>query len=404
MDATRQALLVTLQHTSNVFLSEFGKAARPFKPSESAKIACKMNDEYAKAQAFEPAAKLSRRSHDKGDDEADSNAGGDNEAAAVSAIIDDVAAASAERKSKSETAIVAYKRREEEKAALPKVQSHALALRKRATMVDTPEWHAPWKLMRVISGHNGWVRSITVDPTNEWFATGANDRMIKIWDLASGQLKLTLTGHISAVRGLACSERHPYLFSAAEDKMVKCWDLETNKVVRHYHGHLSGVYCLTVHPTIDILITGGRDSVARVWDMRTRHAVHVLTGHKNTVMSVAAQAAEPQIISGSMDNFVKLWDLKAGKCHTTLTNHKKSIRALAIHPTEYVSIPNLLPLLPEHAQSTVVVKLAHAAISGKNCFHPYPHGFVESGHAVGTPSCRVAVITSRNGHAQTETL
>jgi pleiotropic regulator 1 len=135
---------------------------------------------------------------------------------------------------------------------------------KEPRQIPKPAWHAPWKLMRVISGHLGWVRSIAVDPSNEWFATGAGDRLIKIWDLASGTLKLSLTGHINTVRGLAISARHPYLFSAGEDKMVKCWDLETNKVIRHYHGHLSGVFCLDLHPTLDILVTGGRDSCARV--------------------------------------------------------------------------------------------------------------------------------------------
>lgn len=133
-----------------------------------------------------------------------------------------------------------------------------------------PEWHKPWKLHKVISGHLGWVRSVAVEPNNKWFVTGSGDRTIKIWDLASGQLRLTLTGHISTVRGLAVSPRHPYLFSCGEDKMVKCWDLETNKVIRHYHGHLSGVYTLALHPTLDVLVTGGRDGVARVWDMRTR--------------------------------------------------------------------------------------------------------------------------------------
>lgn len=42
-----------------------------------------------------------------------------------------------------------------------------------------------------------------MDPGNEFFATGSADRTIKIWDLASGQLKLTLTGHIEQVRRLA---------------------------------------------------------------------------------------------------------------------------------------------------------------------------------------------------------
>ena len=198
-----------------------------------------------------------------------------------------------------------------------------------------PEWHAPWKLMRVISGHLGWVRALAVEPGNEWFASGAGDRTIKIWDLASGNLRLTLTGHISTVRGLAVSPRHPYLFSCGEDKMVKCWDLETNKVIRHYHGHLSGVYTLSLHPTLDVLVTGGRDGVARVWDMRTRSNIHVLSGHKGTVSDLKCQEADPQVITSSLDSTVRLWDLAAGKTMGVLTHHKKGVRALALHPKEF---------------------------------------------------------------------
>lgn len=198
-----------------------------------------------------------------------------------------------------------------------------------------PEWHAPWKLMRVISGHLGWVRSLCVEPENKWFASGAGDRTIKIWDLATGSLKLTLTGHISTVRGLAVSPRHPYLFSCGEDKMVKCWDLETNKVIRHYHGHLSGVYTLALHPTLDVLVTGGRDGVARVWDMRTRSNIHVLSGHKGTVSDLKCQEADPQVITSSLDSTVRLWDLAAGKTMGVLTHHKKGVRALAVHPKEF---------------------------------------------------------------------
>lgn len=96
--------------------------------------------------------------------------------------------------------------------------SKALQLHK-TTRTIKPTYHPPWKLVRVISGHLGWVRSVAVEPGNKWFASGAGDRVIKIWDLASGELKLSLTGHISTVRGLAVSSRHPYLFSCGEDKV-----------------------------------------------------------------------------------------------------------------------------------------------------------------------------------------
>lgn len=216
-------------------------------------------------------------------------------------------------------------------------QRRIAGIRERAERLaqERPTWHPPWRPYRIISGHLGWVRCIAFDASNEWFATGSADRTIKIWDSASGRLKLTLTGHVATVRALVISERHPYMFSVGEDKAVKCWDLEQNKVIRNYHGHLSGVYCASLHPTLDVLMTGGRDSTVRVWDVRTRFQVHVLGGHRDTVNAVLTQAVDPQIISASVDSTIRLWDLAAGRCQATLTNHKRGVRALAAHPREF---------------------------------------------------------------------
>ncbi|NXI26106.1 PLRG1 regulator, partial [Sterrhoptilus dennistouni] len=206
---------------------------------------------------------------------------------------------------------------------------------KEAPTMPKPQWHPPWKLHRVISGHVGWVRCVAVEPGNQWFATVSADRTINIWDLASGKLKLSLTGHIGAEREVIVSARSPYLFSCGECTEVKCWDLEYNKVIRHYHGHLSAVYGLDLHPAIDVLVTCGRDSTARVWDIRTKASVHTLLGHTDSVAAVKCQAAESQIITGSHDSTIRLWDLVAAKTRVTLTNHKKSARAVVLHLRYY---------------------------------------------------------------------
>ncbi|CCH59997.1 hypothetical protein TBLA_0C01840 [Henningerozyma blattae CBS 6284] len=216
-------------------------------------------------------------------------------------------------------------------------QNQGSVLKRYQTLVSQkPDWHAPWKLMRVIKGHNGWVRCVQIDPVdNEWFATGSNDTTIKIWDLASGKLKITLSGHAMTVRDIAISNRHPYLFSASEDKLAKCWDLEKNTAIRDYHGHLSGVHTVDIHPTLDLIATAGRDSVVKLWDIRSRVPVVTLIGHKSPINKVHCLPVNPQVISSSVDATIRLWDIVAGKASKVLTHHKRSIRDIAFHPSEF---------------------------------------------------------------------
>lgn len=202
--------------------------------------------------------------------------------------------------------------------------------------VPEPSFHRNWINYGVITGHNGWVQAVSVDPSNKFFVTGSGDRMIKFWDLAKAELMLTLTGHIGGVMDLELSKKSPYLFSCCDAKEIYCWDLNTNSIIRDFHGHLSGVYCLSLHPVLDIFASGGRDSVGRVWDIRTRQNVFVLEGHNLTVFDIIMQEHLPNIITASADGTIRTWDLRnSAKCIGVLTRHAKSVRALASHPSQW---------------------------------------------------------------------
>lgn len=314
----------SLKRTHDMFLSDQGNAPERDKPSDKIRAAVKVLDEYGpvKEAAVRESQAKQRLVAAGGDVSGGGHTGEGMDPNRSDALVP--LNNGGMRTESNSRALVAVN-----------IGQQQMLVPKKAQTMPKPNWHPPWKLYRVISGHIGWVRCLAVEPGNEWFCSGAADRVIKIWDLASGTLKLTLTGHVSTVRGVAVSPRQPYLFSCGEDKMVKCWDLEQNKTIRHYHGHLSACYALALHPTIDVLTTCGRDGSVRVWDIRTKACVHTMTGHTNTVADVKCQAAEPQVISGSHDCTVRLWDLAMGRTRVTLTNHKKSVRAVAIHPVQY---------------------------------------------------------------------
>lgn len=348
-----------LKRTYDMFAGDLGQHAPLHEDGQKLKASCKMRDEYESVMHLDAPAAVSRGQAASGKPAANGGAitaghpGGTSSALTAPSTtktpsLPPSSALALPSSAGQGGALVpagpnqplaavqaAQKQREIMRVIEDKGNTSAAVSRRMASKWPKPAWHPPWKLYRVVSGHLGWVRSLAVDPGNEYFATGSGDRTIKIWDLASGQLKLTLTGHIEQVTGLAISPRHPYMFSCGLDKMVKCWDLEQNKVIRHYHGHLSGVYSLALHPKLDVLMTGGRDSVCRVWDMRTKVQVHCLSGHDQTVCSILSQPGDPQVITGSHDSTIRLWDLRTAKTMSTLTFHKKSVRAMALHPFEH---------------------------------------------------------------------
>jgi len=345
---SQEQLKIRAQHleTRDMFLANYGLRLPVDDKSTQRKLALKIRAEYARVQHMEPPMPVKVPKQPKpaqqpsvqsveisdvslSDDIKAKARKTSSQSKSTAALIDDLPETTNQASRNGAGALVLH---DGTKGAS---NSRALALGRSKRKMDKPEWRAPWKVSRVIQGHLGWVRSVAVDPANEWFVTGSADRTIKIWDLAAGTLKLTLTGHIGVIRGLCVSDRHPYMFSVGDDKMVRCWDLEYNKVIRSYHGHLSGVFACSLHPTLDVLVTGGRDSSARVWDVRTKAQVMILTGHEHTVCNIQTQAAEPQVITSSHDSTIRCWDLKTGKTMSNLTHHKKSPRAMCMHPTEY---------------------------------------------------------------------
>jgi tetratricopeptide (TPR) repeat protein len=63
-------------------------------------------------------------------------------------------------------------------------------------------------------------------------ATASHDRTIKLWDVATGQERVTLKGHKAPVRSLAIAPNGNLLASGSEDGTLKLWRAATEKPAR----------------------------------------------------------------------------------------------------------------------------------------------------------------------------
>ncbi len=77
-----------------------------------------------------------------------------------------------------------------------------------------------------LKGPNLEINALAISPDGSYVATANKEGTIMILDIITGQKVATLEGHRGWVRAVAFSPDGKYLFSGAEDKLVKVWQLQ----------------------------------------------------------------------------------------------------------------------------------------------------------------------------------
>jgi WD40 repeat protein len=88
-----------------------------------------------------------------------------------------------------------------------------------------------------------------------------------LWEVASGQLRLTLKGPKGHFSTLAFSPDGRYLATAMSKIGFQVWDLAAGKEVADRIGHRGKVTALTFSPDGKRLLSGGDDTTVLVWDV-----------------------------------------------------------------------------------------------------------------------------------------
>lgn len=97
---------------------------------------------------------------------------------------------------------------------------------------------------------------------------GADDSVIKLYDIRSGEQTKTLKGHQTGAEALVFSPDGAILASAAGDEMVKLWDAKSGQELRTLRVKTGGPNSISFSPDGRILTTGGADGI-RFWQVES---------------------------------------------------------------------------------------------------------------------------------------
>jgi WD40 repeat protein/3',5'-cyclic AMP phosphodiesterase CpdA/type II secretory pathway predicted ATPase ExeA len=170
----------------------------------------------------------------------------------------------------------------------------------------------------------------------------ADEYVVALWDLETKRCLMTMD--VEAVKcgtvALAFGELpdgSTILATGAEDGMVRLWDLRTRERIASLGGHNNEIHTLAfAEPTSDgtLLASGSDDGIVRTWNAQGGRQLATVTGTGDTRLQALALGTLADgghaLATGDEAGVVSLWDPTSGEFLATLPEqHKGPVSALA---------------------------------------------------------------------------
>lgn len=160
----------------------------------------------------------------------------------------------------------------------------------------------------------GSIADVAFSPNGKYLAISGDSRRIDLWDLDKWEFKGSLAGGTgSGPCSLAWSPPGNFLASACSDKIIRIWNPATGLEERFLEGHEGKIWSLAWSPDGRLLASAGEDDIGPkdktllIWDLNKR-TFTPLPGHQDKVLAVAFSPDGRLLASASADRTVILWD------------------------------------------------------------------------------------------------
>lgn len=165
---------------------------------------------------------------------------------------------------------------------------------------------------------------IVMSPDGKKFASCADDRLIKLWDLNEQKCLNTFVGHTGRLFELAFNPDGTLLASGGTDRGIKIWSTvndESANLLQSIEKPFDQVWSLAFDPSGKLLASGHANGEINLWQVETGE--HVTAMHHATALwgdligALRFSSDGKFLFSSSSNELLRRWDISSGDCVVT---------------------------------------------------------------------------------------
>jgi WD40 repeat protein len=182
-------------------------------------------------------------------------------------------------------------------------------------------------LRRVLRGHSSGVTALAVSSDGTLFASGSDDRTLRVWKLATGE-NFVLEGHDAGIKSVAFLP-DGRIVSGSDDHTVRIWFPEKGAKPDLVGEHTGPVTALAVWGPSGLILSADDDGALSGWDPSSPGTPTFSARANSPLRAIAVLQDSGIAFTGSEAGEVALYSLPAGSRFDRWDAHALAVWAVA---------------------------------------------------------------------------